>query len=267
MNRSLRVIVLSVLAAIVSAGHAGAGASARPGGGLIITTTSQDTVTGLRRTQRTLLSGRMVRTEEGGKTAIVSSELGSLWESSARGQACVQYSAADLAGRRQAAEEARLRTIASIAASAPTPEGQDSSASRSLAGPADSTYRKLASAEVVGKWTCDRFARELRGVRVAEVCVVPYAALKLGRGDFAGLAEAGRVFGAAPSTWDQETLSLLQNAATIGYDAFPVRIEVFDGSGRARFVSMLSGLAFRKIPSKAFEAPARCTAAGSIPAP
>jgi hypothetical protein len=265
MNRGLRGATAFALAASLCASHVAAGVAVRPAGGLIIGTTSHDTVTGRKRTQRTILSGRMVRTEEDGQSSIVSPDLGSLWESSAQGQTCVRYSAADMAGRRQAAEEERRRTIASIAASAPTPDAPDLPASRSLTGSV--SYRKLASGEVAGKWTCDRFAKEIHGIRMSEVCVVPYAALKLTRGDFAGLADAGRVFGAAPSTWDQETLSLLENATTIGYDAFPVRIEVFDGSGRARFVSELSSLAFRRIPSRAFEAPARCTAAATIPTP
>ena len=270
VNRSLRVIVLSVLAAVLSAGHVAGGGPLRPAGGLIISTTSQDTVTGKRRAQRTILSGRMVRTEEGGRSSILSPDLGRIWESSARGQGCLQYSAADLARRRQAAEEDRRRTFESTAASTPDPEAQlllRSLASSSPTRSAAVSYRKLVSGEVVGRWTCDRFAKEINGVRTLEVCVVPISTLKVSRTDLVGLTEADRVFGAAPSTWDQETLSLLQNAATVGYDAFPVRIEVLDGSGRARFVSELGSLTVRKIPSRAFEAPAHCTPAALTQAP
>jgi hypothetical protein len=251
MNRTLSGAVAFAIAGGLFAGQASGGVAGRDAGGVIISTTSLDMVTGLKRTQRTILSGRMVRTEESGKSSIVSADAGGLWESSSRGQSCIHYSASDLAGLRRTAEEEMRRTL-------------ESTGSVATPGFPGFSYRKLGTGETVGKWKCDRFAKELNGVKISEVSVVPLSAVKLSRADLGGLADAGRVMGGAPSTWDQETLSLLENATSVGYDAFPVRIAVFDGSGQARFVSELSSLTFRRIPSKAFQPPERCTPAASI---
>ena len=233
---------------------------------VIVSVRNVDVATAKKQSQRTLLSGRLVRTEEGDKASIARADLGKIWELSAHGQACVEYSAADLALLKQKAEDEKRQLLESVA-SAPTPDAQgclSSKASPPASSPLKISYRKLGLQEAVGKWKCDRLAKEFDGIKVSEVCVVPMSALKLRRSDLAGLVEAGAVFGAAPSTWDQEILSLLENAAIIGYDAFPVKITVFDGSGSGRFISQLSSVTLPRIPAKAFQPPTGCAPAASL---
>lgn len=259
MTRRVRAIALSALVSAALLNHAI--------GGVIISTQSVDTVTRLKQTQRTILSGPLVRTEERGKASIVRSELGKIWELSANGSSCVEYSLADLAAMRRSAADGTRQMLESLAGSAPTPQAQaqlQQMAARSTFALPKASYRRLASGETVGKWTCDRFAKEIGGTKVSEVCVVRLAALKMSRSDLAGIVNASAVFGAAPSTWDQETVSLLENTQVIGYDAFPVSISVVDGSGAPRFVTQLSGLARSKIPVKAFQPAVNCTPAATV---
>jgi hypothetical protein len=259
MTRRIRGIALSALACLALSNHAI--------GDVIISTQSVDAATRLKRTQRTILSGALVRTEERGKASIVRSELGKIWELSANGSSCVEYTVADLAMLRRGTAEGIRQMLESLAGSASTPQAQallgQMTSQSSVASP-KASYRRLASGETMGKWTCDRFAKEIGGTKVSEVCVVRLAALKLTRSDLAGLVNASAVFGAAPSTWDQETVSLLENTQVIGYDAFPVSISVVDGSGATRFVSHLSGLARSKIPMKAFQPAVNCTPAATV---
>jgi hypothetical protein len=259
MNRKLRAIVGLAIAGALLADPAAAG--------VIITVRNTDAATGQKRSQRTLLSGDLVRTEEGNKASIARADLGKIYELSSRGPSCVEYSASDLALLRQKAQDEKRRMLESAAASAPTPDAQaclSSMVAEKLSRSFRVSYRKLGSVETLGKWKCERLAKDIEGVMVSEVCVVPLSALKLKRSDLAGLTEAGGVFGAAPSTWDQETLSLLENAQSIGYEAFPVEITVFDGSGHGRFISQLAGVALAKIPAKAFQPPTGCTPATAL---
>ena len=262
MSRKLRGILGLVIAAALLADPAAAG--------VIISVRNVDAATGKKRSQRTLLSGGLVRTEEGDKASIARVDLGKIWEMSLNGQACVEYTAAHLALLRQKAQDEKRRMLESVAASAPTPDARaclSSLASQPSSASLRVSYRKLGSMESIGKWKCDRFAKDIAGVMMSEVCVVPLSALKLKRSDLAGLAETGSVFGAAPSTWDQETLSLLENSLSIGYEAFPVKIAVVDGSGKARFISQLSSVTLPKLPAKAFQPPTGCTPAAALLSP
>ena len=238
---------------------AGAVVAGQAFGGMILTTRNTDEATGKKHSRRTFVLGAMIRTEEPGKASILRPDLGRLWEIPSDGSTCLLYTAADLARMQQTASE-------SVDAPAPVPGTRSSAAAPPPVSEAPkATYRKLASSESVGKWRTDRFAREIDGVKTAEVWVVPLSALKVRRSELAALEKAEATFGAAPSVWDQEILSLLKDAQMIGYEAFPVKIAEMDGSGKARTVSELSRVDREKIPYRNFQPPSDCTKAAQVP--
>ena len=258
MNRRLRAIALFAVVGAVAD---------RVAAGVIIQTQSVDEMTKQRKIQRTIVSGPLVRTEEKRATSIVRPDLGKIWDISSSGAGCREYTVADLALLRSKSVESMRQMLQSMADSAPTPEARTrllELASQSSFSPPKASYRKIASGERVGRWKCDRYAKEIGGATVSEVCVVPLSSLRLSRNDLSGILEAGAVFGAAPSTWDQETVSLLENAPSIGFDAFPVKIAVIDGSGKPRHTSQLTGIVRSKIPSKVFQSRPGCAPAAPV---
>jgi len=243
MKSSIRTLICFVGSGALLAGQAF--------GGMILTTRNTDEATGKTHSRRTFVLDAMIRTEEPGKASIVRPDLGRLWEIPSDGSTCHLYTAADLTRMQEMTREG---APSSSAAGAP-----------SMPGAPKASYRKIASGESVGKWRTERFAREIDGVRTAEVWVVPLSSFKVRRSELAGLERAEATFGSAPSVWDQEILSLLRDAQTIGYEAFPVKIAELDGSGNARVVSQLSSVARSKVPYRNFEPPRDCTKGAQLP--
>lgn len=160
---------------------------------------------------RMLIDRHALRVEEGAEVIIYRRDKNLLWNLNAKERSYAEVTEADLRNVGQTMQGAMQQLKDQMKDMSPEERqfmermmGDSAKAALERTAPAKVAYRKLASGQKVGKWTCDRYEMTLDGKKEGEMCFARAASIGLGAEEartleafFAFMAQAARQMGAA----------------------------------------------------------------------